>query len=290
MIRRHVGGLLVVAVGAALTGCGAAGASGDGEPTVVASFYPLAFVAQRVSGSDARVHNLTPPGVESHDLELTTRQVGDLAAADLIVYEKGFQPSVDEAVDQNASGAQVEITDVVTLERHGDPHVWLDPTRLVAITHAVADSLAEVAPEHADAFHQRAEALVTELTALDEDFRAGLADCEHTTVVTSHDAFGYLADRYGLQMVGIVGLEPNAEPSLARLKEVQRVIEESGVTTVFYERLVSPEVAQTLAVDLGVTTAVLDPIEGLTEDTEGEDYLSLMRANLAALEEANGCT
>jgi zinc transport system substrate-binding protein len=291
MILRHVGGLLVVAVwGAACTGCGAAGASADGEPTVVASFYPLAFVAQRVGGSDARVQDLTPPGVESHDLELTARQVGDIAAADLIVYEKGFQPSVDEAVDQNASGAQVEITDVVSLERHGDPHVWLDPTRLAAITHAVADSLAEVAPEHADAFQQRAVALAAELTALDEDFRTGLAECERTTVVTSHDAFGYLADRYGLEMVGISGLEPDAEPSPARLKEVQRVIDDTGVTTVFYERLVSPAVAQTLAVDLGISAAVLDPVEGLTEETESEDYLSLMRANLAALEEANGCT
>jgi zinc transport system substrate-binding protein len=280
----------VVAVGgAALTGCGAAGASGDGDPTVVASFYPLAFVAERVSGSDVRVHNLTPPGVESHDLELTARQVGDIAAGDLIVYERGFQPAVDEAVDQNASGAVVEVTDVVPL-KHEDPHVWLDPTRLAAITQAVADSLVEVAPEHADAFYRRADALVTELTALDEDFRTGLADCERTTVVTSHDAFGYLADRYGLDMVGISGLEPDAEPSLARLKEIQRVIEDAGVTTVFYERLVSPEVAQTLAVDLGITTAVLDPVEGLTEDTEGEDYLSLMRANLTALEEANGCT
>jgi zinc transport system substrate-binding protein len=290
MIRRHVGGLLVAAVGgAAFTGCGAAGVSADGEPTVVASFYPLAFVAQRVAGSDARVHNLTPPGVESHDLELTARQVGDIAAADLIVYEKSFQPSVDEAVEQNASGLQVETTDVVPLKQ-GDPHVWLDPTRLAAITHAVADSLAEVAPEHANAFHQRADALVTELTALDEDFRTGLADCERTTVITSHDAFGYLADRYGLEMVGIVGLEPDAEPSPARLKKIQHTIEDTGVTTVFYERLVSPEVAHTLAVDLGISIAVLDPVEGLSEDTEGEDYLSLMRANLTALEKANGCT
>ena len=290
MIIRHVGVLLAVAVGgAALAGCGAAGASGDDDPTVVASFYPLVFVAQRVGASDARVENLTPPGVESHDLELTARQVGEIAAADLVVYEKGFQPAVDEAVEQNASREVVDVTDVVPLKQD-DPHVWLDPTRLAAITRAVADALADVAPEHADAFHQRADALVTELTTLDDDFRTGLADCERTTVVTSHDAFGYLADRYGLEMVGISGLEPDAEPSLARLNEVQHTIQETGVTTVFYEHLVSPDVAQTLAEDLGISTAVLDPIEGLTEDTEGEDYLTLMRANLTALEEANGCT
>ncbi|HEY9375887.1 MAG TPA: metal ABC transporter substrate-binding protein [Jiangellaceae bacterium] len=291
MIVRRLGALLAVAIlGTTLAGCAAAGASTDDDrPTMVASFYPLAFVAERVGGAEIRLVNLTPPGVESHDLELTARQVGDVASADLVVYEKGLQPSVDEAVEQNAAGAVLDVTQVVDLRR-GDPHVWLDPTQLAMITEAVADEAAEVAPEHADTFRQRADTLVTELTALDEDFRAGLADCERTTVVTSHEAFGYLADRYGLEMVSIAGLESDAEPSPARLKDVQRTIEDVGVTTVFYERLVSPEVAQTLADDLGISAAVLDPVEGLTEDTEGEDYLTLMRANLTALEEANGCT
>jgi zinc transport system substrate-binding protein len=281
--------VLAVASLLALPACATTSASADNEvPTVVASFYPLAFVAERVGGPDVRVENLTSPGMESHDLELTARQVGEIATADVLVYEQGFQPAVDEAVDQNASGMQVEVTDVVPLE-HGDPHVWLDPTRLAEITHAVADALAEVTPDHADAFKKRAAALEAELTTLDEDFRSGLANCERSIVVTSHDAFGYLADRYGLDMVGISGLQPDAEPSPARLKDVQQVIEDTGVTTVFYERLVSPDVAQTLAADLGVSTAVLDPVEGLTEEIEGEDYLTLMRANLKALEEANGC-
>jgi zinc transport system substrate-binding protein len=287
MMVRRLGILLAVT---ALAGCATAGASADdGVPTVVASFYPLAFVAEQVGGAEVQVENLTAPGVESHDLELTARQVGELAEADLVVYQKGFQPAVDEAVEQNVSGPVVEVTEVVSVDR-GDPHVWLDPTRLVPIALAVADALAQVAPEPANIFHQRADALTAEMSALDQDFRTGLTDCARSVVVTSHDAFGYLADRYGLQMVGISGLAPDAEPSPARLKEVQKVIEDAGVTTVFYERLVSPDVAQTLSADLGVSTAVLDPVEGLTEDTESEDYLTLMRANLAALKEANGCS
>jgi zinc transport system substrate-binding protein len=290
MIVRRLGILLAVtAMGTVLAGCAAGASADDGVPTVVASFYPLAFVAEQVGGAEVQVENLTAPGVESHDLELTARQVGELAGADLVLYQKGFQPAVDEAVEQNASGPVVEVTDVVSVDR-GDPHVWLDPTRLAAIAQAVADTLAEVAPEHADAFHRRADALTAELSALDQDFGTGLTDCARNVVVTSHDAFGYVADRYGLQMVGISGLAPDAEPSPARLKQVQKVIEDAGVTTVFYERLVTPDVARTLAVDLGVSTAVLDPIEGLTEDTESEDYLTLMRANLAALKEANGCS
>jgi zinc transport system substrate-binding protein len=281
--------LAVAAVGTALTGCASAGASADaGRPSVAASFYPLAFVAERVGGAEVQVENLTTPGVEPHDLELTTSQVRELASADLVIYEKDFQPAVDEAVEQNASALVLEVTDIVSVER-GDPHVWLDPTRLAAITDAVADALAEVAPKHADRFHQRADSLVAELDTLDQDFRDGLTDCARTVVVTSHDAFGYLADRYGLEMVGISGLAPDAEPSPARLKKIHQVIEDADVTTVFYERLVSPDVAQTLSTDLGVSTAVLDPVEGLTGDTETEDYLTLMRANLEALKEANGC-
>jgi zinc transport system substrate-binding protein len=290
MLYRWLGvPLALAALGAALTGCASAGASADADrPSVAAAFYPLAFVADRVGGTEVQVENLTTPGVEPHDLELTTSQVRELASADLVIYEKGFQPAVDEAVEQNASAQVLEVTDIVSVER-GDPHVWLDPTRLVVITYAVADALTEVAPKYADRFHQRADSLAAELDTLDQEFRGGLTDCARTVVVTSHDAFGYLADRYGLEMVGISGLAPDAEPSPARLRKIHQVIEDAGVTTVFYERLVSPDVAQTLSTDLGVSTAVLDPVEGLTGDTETEDYLTLMRANLEALKEANGC-
>jgi zinc transport system substrate-binding protein len=280
-----------IATGTSASGCGSTATSIDEVPTVVASFYPLAFVAERVGGPDVQVVDLTPPGVESHDLELTPRQVTDIASADLVVYQKGFQPAVDDAVEQNASGTELDITEVASLDDlTGDPHVWLDPTRFAAITQEVADALGDVVPAKADAIQGRADELVGELTALDEEFRAGLANCERQVVVTTHEAFGYLGDRYGLDFVGISGPEGEAEVSPARLREVQDVIENGNVTTVFTERLVSPEVADTLAADLGTTTAILDPIEGLTEDTEGEDYLTLMRANLGALRRANGCT
>jgi zinc transport system substrate-binding protein len=292
MVRAWIAALAVpIATGTATSGCGSTATSTDEVPTVVASFYPLAFVAEWVGGPDVQVVDLTPPGVESHDLELTPRQVGDIASADLVVYQKGFQPAVDDAVEQNASGIELDITEIASLDDlTGDPHVWLDPTRFAAITQEVADALGDVAPAKADAIQGRADELVGELTALDEEFQAGLANCERQVVVTTHEAFGYLGDRYGLDFVGISGPEGDAEVSPARLREVQDVIENWNVTTVFSERLASPEVADTLAADLGTTTAILDPIEGLTEETEGEDYLTLMRTNLGALRKANGCT
>jgi zinc transport system substrate-binding protein len=252
------------------------------------------------------VSNLTQPGVEAHDLELTGQQVGRIASADLIVYLEGFQPAVDTAVSQNANGAALNVTEALTVldaddeqadedDGHGhgdlgsDPHIWLDPANMVAIADAVADHLSEISPEHAEAFHSRAEELGQQFTALDKEYSTRLADCERRVFVTSHAAFGYLAHRYDLEMVGISGIDPDAEPSPARLAEVQQVVQDEGVTTIFYERLVNPAVAEALANDIGVQTAVLDPIEGLTDETSDEDYFSLMRANLDALEEANGC-
>lgn len=293
----------------AVSACGATtGSSGDG-PQVVASFYPLAFVAERVAGDHANVSNLTQPGSEAHDLEPTAKQVGQVVDADMVLYMHDFQPAVDAAIDQNAGGTVVEVSEFVeTIESHEehehaegeereghdhgstDPHFWLDPTNMMSITEAVADELATIDPDHADDYSANADDLIADLEQLDQDFADGLARCERTVFVTSHEAFGYLAHRYGLEQVGISGVDPESEPSPERLAEVHDVVTSEDVTTIFYERLVSPKVAETLASDLGVEAAVLDPIEGLTDDTADEDYLSLMSANLSALREANGCS
>ncbi len=143
-------------------------------------------------------------------------------------------------------------------------------------------------PDHADAYRANAADLRADLQRLDRAYEEGLADCERSTVVVSHDAFGYL-DRYGLEFAPIAGLSPGAEPTPADLSRLQDLIRAEGITTVFSERLVSPRVSETLADDLDIRTAVLDPVEGLSDETGDEDYLSLMRANLAALQEANGC-
>ncbi len=284
-----------------LAGCSAAG-GGDGsgsQPQVVAAFYPYAYVAERVAGDHATVTNLTAPGLEPHDLELTPRQVVDISGADLLVYEKGFQPAVDEAVDQSADGTTLDVTDVVPLQDtgvpaeedlSGDPHLWQDPTLLLPITEEVRDDLITLDPDNATAYRANAKQLVADLTKLDTDFAAGLANCLRTEFVTSHAAFGYLANRYDLTMVPVAGLSPDIEPSPEQVAEVQDYITGAGITTVFSETLGSKEYADTLASDLGVRTAVLDPVEGLADEDSDDDYLSLMRTNLAALQKANNCS
>ena len=281
----------VIALAAALlvpglAACSAdAGAEGDG-PAVVASFYPLQYVAQRVAGDHAEVGSLTSPGQEPHDLELTVRQTAEVTDADVVLTLTGFMPSVDAAVEQDGPETVVDAADVL---RGDDPHFWLDPTRLATVAEETADALAEADREHAEDYTRNARDLVEDLRALDADYRTGLAECEVDTVVVSHDAFGYL-DRYGLDVVGVAGISPDAEPSPSRLQELAALIERTGVTTVFTETLVDPAIAQTLAEEVGVRTATLDPIEGLTDETADMDYLSLMRSNLEELRAAGTCT
>jgi zinc transport system substrate-binding protein len=282
-----------VAVAAALTvpllaGCGALGATDDdGRPSVVASFYPLAYVAERVAGPNATVSNLTTPGKEPHDLELTVAQTAEVADAEVAIYEHGLQPAVDDAIEQADPPHVVETTALSPL--HGDdPHFWLDPERLSRVAAAFADQLSAADPAHEAAYTANLHDLQDDLAAIDDAYRTGLAACALDTVVVSHDAFEYWS-KYGLHFAAINGLSPDAEPSPAHLAQLHDLIEEHQITTVFSETLASPELADSLAHDLGVKTAVLDPIEGLGDATADEDYLSLMRANLAALREANRC-
>jgi zinc transport system substrate-binding protein len=269
---------------APLSACGA-GAS-DGRPTVVASFYPLEYVTEQLAGNHVRIVDLTAPGVEPHDLELTPRQVAEVADADLVVYESKLQPAVDDAVKQNAGKHGLDVAPDVDLEDK-NPHFWLDPLRLEKAATMIEQRLAKVDPDHAAAFAANLTSLRNTLSGIDQDFTTGLKDCERNVIVTSHDAFGYWS-RYGVESESIAGLSPDAEPSASHLDQLRSLIEKDGITTVFSETLASPKMADVLSHDLGVTTAVLDPIEGIAKGRSA-DYVSIMRANLAALQKANGC-
>lgn len=310
MFRRSALAAAGLAAVVALSGCAAFSDAPsrphDGSIDVVAAFYPLQYVAERVGGDLITVTDVTRPGQEPHDLELSPKQTAQVALADLVVYEKGLQASVDAATTQ--SGAElVDAGRVAGLEPmshdghddvghdHGeedagdlDPHFWQDPLKLAAVGDAVAARLGDLDPTHRSTYLENAAALRTDLTALDHAYATGLADCARHTIVVSHNAFGYLS-RYGLDVEPIAGLSPDAEPTPADLGRLHALIASDHITTVFGERLAPAELSATLASDAGVRTAVLDPIEGLTDETSTDDYLSLMRANLTALEKANSC-
>jgi zinc transport system substrate-binding protein len=266
----------------------------SGEHTVVAAFYPLYFIAERVAGRYNSVVDLTPPGVEPHEYELTVRQVARIDTARVGFYEHGLAPSVDQAMTNDSPDHALDVADVVHLIAPSsgteDPHFWLDPALMAQVTRAFADTMATADPAHAAYYRARGHGLVRDLQRLDATYARTLASCRTRTVVVSHDAFEYLARRYHLDVVPIAGLEPDAEPSLQRLHDLSSLLRDRGVGTVFFETLASPDLAESLARDAGLGTAVLDPIEGLSSDDPQATYLTLMRQNLAALAKAGDCS
>jgi len=266
----------------ALLATGCAGIRDDGRVRVVAGLYPLAYVVRLVGGARVDVTDLTPPGAEPHEIELAPRTVARIERADVVVLVPGLQPEADAA-----ASAHTTLDAFAGLRRiSGDPHLWLDPSRLAALAPVVAARLAQVDPAHDTEYLERGTSVGRDLAAIDTAYRDGLTDCARRDVVTSHQAFGYLADRYHLTQVGIAGLSPEAEPSPARLADAARYVREHHVTTVFFESLVSPKVAETVARETGAATAVLDPVESVKG---GDDYPTVMRRNLAALRLALGC-
>jgi zinc transport system substrate-binding protein len=301
-LARCAAALLVLAsVAAACTKSGGAPGA-PGELRVVTAFYPIELAARRVGGSFVAVSNLTPPGGEPHDLELKPSDVVAIRGADLVLYfDQGFQPALDDAIETMPDKSKVvDLLQGMPLRPpsganqenlKADPHVWLSPVLMQKLVDGVTEALAKRLPARAAEFRAAAASLDRELAALDEEFRAKLSNCARKDIFTSHAAFAYLADRYGLRQVAISGLSPEAEPSPKRLQEVARLARAAHATTIFFETLVSPRVSQAVARIAHAKTAVLDPIEGLTpeEAAAGADYFSIMRSNLVHLVEALGC-
>ena len=322
--RRHLAAVAVLALAGSLASCAAlspgsdssAAASGaaptpapSGALTVSTSFYPIQYLAQAIGGEHVAVTSVTPTNVEPHDFELSPKDVTALSASSLVLYVSGFQPSLDDALAQVSGPTVVDLAGSVDLVHHDgveeeheegateaahdhgaaaalDPHFWLDPVRMQAAAKAVEAALAQADPAHADDYAANLDTLNATLTDLNTSYSTGLGHCERTTFVTSHAAFGYLADRYSLTQASISGVDPESEPSPAELAEVKKVVESTGTTTIFTEELVSPETAQAVAAETGAQTRVLSPIESAPESG---DYAGVMRTNLEELRTALSC-
>lgn len=276
---------------------------------VVASFYPLQFLAQQIGGDHVNVTSLTKPGQEPHDLEISAQQTAQLQESDAVLYLKNLQPAVDDAVGQSGIGTKIDAASLTTLEKHGnevgghaaehddhadeelaglDPHVWLDPVRYAQVAEGVGKAFEKADPDHAADYKKNTAALVKKLGALDTRFKDGLTNTKTKVFITTHAAFGYLAERYGLTEEAISGLDPESEPSANRVRNLEKMAKADGVSTVFYETLVSDKTAKTIAADAGLKTDVLDPIEGITSKSAGDDYFQVMDSNLKALKTALG--
>ena len=295
-----------------LTGCGtqpADTAAGDGRLRVLTSFYPMYDFACKIGGDCIDVTNMVPSGTEPHDWEPSTNDLKNLEKADVFTYNGAdMEPWADDLlVSRSDTLRVVEASENVELRttdgehehahehedadhHHGDfdPHVWLDPENAKIEMEAIRDALCAADPEHSTVFQSNYEKYAAELDALDAEFREKLAPLPNRTIVVAHEAFGYLCDAYGLTQVGIEGLSPDSEPDPGRMAEVIDFVREHSISTIFFEELVSPKVAEAIASETGAQAKMLSPLEGLSDEqaAAGADYFSVMHDNLAALMEA----
>ena len=295
-----------------LTGCGtqpADTAAGDGRLRVLTSFYPMYDFACKIGGDCIDVTNMVPSGTEPHDWEPSTNDLKNLEKADVFIYNGAdMEPWADDLlVSRSDTLRVVEASENVELRttdgehehahehedadhHHGDfdPHVWLDPENAKIEMEAIRDALCAADPENSTVFQSNYEKYAVELDALDAEFREKLAPLPNRTIVVAHEAFGYLCDAYGLTQVGIEGLSPDSEPDPGRMAEVIDFVREHSISTIFFEELVSPKVAEAIASETGAQAKMLSPLEGLSDEqaAAGADYFSVMHDNLAALMEA----
>ncbi len=300
---------LLVVFPLVLAGCSVP-SSYSGKTTVVASIYPLGFAMQRIAGDDAAVSIVTPTGTEPHEFEPTPRQIVAAIEADLFVYNGGgIDPWADSVARERTNAGKLSVkalavdgtllaADSVKEDEFPadpdiafDPHIWLDPIRLSGVAALGASALSDVDPVHDKAYFLRFSQLERDLVALDKAFNAGLRICELRDVIVSHDAYRYLARRYGLTLHALSGLSPEDEGSLSNVVEIKQAATSLGLTDVFAETLIGADTVAAFAADIGGTVRVLNPIEGLMDAqlTASDDYLSLMRQNLAALRQSLRC-
>ncbi|MFA7208781.1 MAG: zinc ABC transporter substrate-binding protein [Parcubacteria group bacterium] len=268
---------------------------------VVASFYPLYFIAVEIGGDRAAVSDIVPAGAEPHEYEPTARDMAKMENSRIIIMNGAGLEAWGENVEKNIDAGKTTIIwageglAARQMERDGqaetDPHIWLDPSLVRQMAGKIAQAFQQADPENADYYGSNAAALESRLDGLDREYRQGLAGCAEKNIITAHSAFGYLADAYGFNQVAIAGLSPDAEPSLRDLAGISRFAKDNGVKYIFFESLASPKLSETIANEVGAKTLVLDPIEGLSDEdlSRGKNYLTVMRENLANLRIALEC-
>ena len=314
--------LSTLALCAGLASCGSSTKESDGAAkksggklNVATSFYPVQWLVQQIGGDKVTATSVTPANVEPHDYEISPAQIAKLGKVDALVYVKGFQPSLDEAAEALKGPKIVDLSGSVDLVHHEgvesehhehkdgeghahkhahksgsedlDPHFWLDPVRMGKAADRVTERLAKADPSSAETFKANAKKLKERLGALNGSYDNGVKTCQRRAIVTTHTAFGYMAERYKLTQIALSGIDPEAEPSPAVLAQVKKFIQENGTTTVFTEELLPTKTAEALAKETGIKTDVLNPLESKPDDG---DYISVMDKNLKAIRTALGCS
>jgi zinc transport system substrate-binding protein len=296
---------------------------------VAASFYPIYFLASEVGGDLVNINNLTPAGTEPHDYELTAQDIVQIKRSELLFLNGGglevWGDKTENIVKSNGPNVVVlgdGIMDRESLEVHGhgdeeheedehgnehekeseennqgkegygkDPHIWLNPVLAITMAEKISSELTRIDSENAGYYQANLDVLRAKLLDLDNAYQEGLKSCKTRNFITSHSAFGYLAERYELNQISIAGLSPEEEPSSRQLAKVAKFAKENQLKYIFFESLTNPKLSETIAKEVGAQTLVLNPIEGLSAEdaSQGKNYFTEMEKNLENLKVALEC-
>lgn len=263
----------------------------DNESTIniVTSFYPIYYFTSRIVGDRLQVKNLTPVGTEPHEYELSTNDVASLEKARLIIINGGGMEKWQKNI--NVRKDRIVETGEGLFDRN-DPHIWLDPNLASIQVDRIYDALIKIDPQDEHYFTANVSKIKSELKNLDNEYSTSLANCDLRTVVTSHDAFGYLAKRYLFRQLSIVGLSPEEEPSPKKMAEISDFAKKEKVKYIFFETLLNSRLAETIAKEAGISILVFNPLEGLTKEEIAQkmDYFTIQRNNIKNLELALSCS
>ena len=263
------------------------------EISIVTTFYPPAEFATRIAKEKINVINITSGGIEPHDFEPNPKDLVKIQNANLfIINGNSFDTWAEELADDNKEINVLKLSENIDSELSArDPHFWLDPVYSIDLVGVIFQKIVDIDPKNRDFYEMNKTQYIGELNQLNREFQTELNDCSLRKIVVSHDAFSYLANRYSLEIINISGLSPEEEPTASTLIEISKTVRENKIKNIFYETLVSPDLANTIASEIGARTLVLNPLEGLTpeEVLDGENYVSIMRNNLTNLKVAMEC-
>ena len=309
----------IVTTGWLLIGKQVAGFTNSNKLHVTTSFYPLYFFTSEIAGDRATVINIIPAGADAHGYEPSPQAIADAYRSDVFIYHHGDMEPWAAKFAQDYKHTLVETSRNIDLQlipdehahahhdhthdhdQHNheheqslrrDPHIWTDPVLAMQMVESITQGLTQADPDNASFYHAQSASVKNQLSNLHEQFSQGLAHCQQRTVITSHAAFSYLADRYNLEITPIAGLTPEQEPSANKLAELSNLVTKQGITTIFFENQANSRLADTLARETGVKTSVLDPLESIRPEdlNQGANYFSIQRRNLENLRSALGCS
>lgn len=282
----------------------AASENKDKKLQIVATFYPMYDFTKNIVGDAGEVSLLMPAGSEPHDYEPSAKDMAKITDADVFVYHnenmEAWVPSAVKSWKKGEPNVIEGTKDMLLLpggeEEHDhsheeghhhdyDPHTWVSPHRAIKEVTSIKNQLVKLYPEKKTDFEKNAKAYLAKLETLDKEYSDTLKAAKQKNFVTQHTAFGYLALDYGLNQVGISGINPDQEPDPSRIAELKHYVEDNDIRYIYFENNNQGKAAKTLADETKVNLEVLNPLESLTKKQmdAGEDYISVMKENLSAL-------